>query len=318
MFPSEFEVAVFLECVAVAGDTFFGDAVADVEIAFEFVADVVVAACFGGPAEDGVDFAEEGEVDVVVESEVVAAVFKVVSAVVHPTIVGHENAGGAVVSHGEEGKGEDERCGDVFDGDVGGAGKNFVAGDEFGVGKVDGKVGVGVVAGGVLTAIEVHDRVAYFFDSGTVKESFALLGDDTGDETFLGVVVKDNGVGNVFGIALFEIGAAGGVVGRIENGLGTKELAFEIHTNVVGGEFHSVVFDDAFGVELCFAVFDVDGDGVGCFIVDYAGESIGGVVDEGEGVGGGGRELGRVGYLGIMQGVGGREGGRRIGKSIVF
>ena len=135
MFPCEFEVAVFLECVAVAGDTFFGDAVADVEIAFEFVADVVVAACFGGPAEVGVDFAEEGEVDVVVDSEVVAAVFEVVSAVVHPTIVGHENSGGAVVSHGEEGKGEDERCGDVFDGDVGGSGKNFVAGDEFGVGK---------------------------------------------------------------------------------------------------------------------------------------------------------------------------------------
>lgn len=82
--------------------------------------------------------------------------------------------------------------------------------------------------------------------------------------------------------------------------MGAKELAFEIHTNVIGGEFHSVVFDDAFGVELCFAVFDVDGDGVGCFIVDNAGEGIGGVVDEREGVGGGGRELGRVGYCGIV------------------
>ena len=126
VFPHQLEVAELLEGGAVAGDALLGDAVADVEIAFEFVADVVVAACFGGPAEVGVDFAEEGEVDVVVDSEVVAAVFEVVSAVVHPTIVGHENAGGAVVSHGEEGKGEDERCGDIFDGDVGGAGKNAV------------------------------------------------------------------------------------------------------------------------------------------------------------------------------------------------
>lgn len=162
MFPSYFEVAEFLEGVAVAGDAFFGDAVADVEVAFVFVTDIVVAFGFGGPAEVGVDFAYESQVKMVVDGEVVAAVFEVVAAVVHPSIAGHEDARGAVVGHGEESEWQDKGGGDIFDGDVGGAGEDFVACDEFGMGEVDGEMGMGVVAGGVLASVEVHDGITDF------------------------------------------------------------------------------------------------------------------------------------------------------------
>ena len=142
VFPGYFEVAEFAEGVAVAGDALLGDAVADVEVAFVFVSQVVVAAGFGSPAEVGVDLADEGEVEVVVDGEVVAAVLKVIAAVVHPAVAGHKDTRGAVVGHGEEGEGEHQGGGYVLDGDVSGTGENLVASDELGMGEVDGEMGV--------------------------------------------------------------------------------------------------------------------------------------------------------------------------------
>ena len=285
VFPGYFEVTEFAEGVAVAGDAFFGDAVSNVEVAFVFVAFVVVAAGFGCPAEVGIDFADEGEVDVVVECEVVATVFKIVAAVVHPSVAGHEDAGGSVVGHGEEGEGEDEWSWNVLDGDVGGAGEDFVAGDEFGVCKVDGEVGMGVVAGGVLATVEVHDGVADFLDARAVKESVALLGDDTGDDAFAGVVVEGDGVGHVFVVALFEEGTADYFAVGVGNGLCIEYLAVEVDVNGFGFEFHAIIFDDTLRVELGFAFVDVDGYGVGGLVVDDAGECIWRGVYDGEGVG---------------------------------
>lgn len=83
------------------------------------------------------------------------------------------------MGHGEEGEGEHQGGGYVLDGDVGRAGENLVAGDKLGMGEVDGEMGVGVVAGGVLSAVQIHNGVADFFHPRTVQESVALLGDDT-------------------------------------------------------------------------------------------------------------------------------------------
>ena len=275
VFPFDFEVAELLESGAVARDAFFGDAVADVEVALVFVAHVVVAFGLGCPTEVGVDFADEREVDIVVDGKVVAAVFEVVSPVVHPAVTGHEDAGGAVVRHGEKSEGENERRGDVLDGDVGRAGEYFVAGDEFGAGEVDGKVGVVVVAGGVLPAVEIHDRVADFLHARAVEESVALLGDDTGDEAFVGVVVEDDGVGHVFIVTLLEEGASGGFAAGVGHGLCIERLLVEVHPDFVGLEFHSVIFYNTFVVQLGLAFVDVDGNGVGGLVVHDAGEGIG-------------------------------------------
>ena len=64
----------------------------------------------------------------VAQGKVVAAVLEIIAAVVHPAVAGHEDARGALVVHGEEGEGEDQGSGDILDGDVGGAGEDFVAG----------------------------------------------------------------------------------------------------------------------------------------------------------------------------------------------
>ena len=210
--------------------------------------------------------------------------------------------------HGEESEGENERRGDVLDGDVGGTRKNLVAGDEFGAGEVDGKVGVVVVAGGVLPAVEVHDRVADFFHARPVEKPVALLGDDAGDKAFVGVVVKDNGVGHVFVVALLKERSAGGFAVGVGHGLGGERLFVEIDTNVVGRQLHSVIFYDPFVVQLGLAFVDVDGNRVGGFVVHDAGEGAGRVWYDGHGGAVGcfqqavGHFCRRVGYCG--KGVG--------------
>ena len=87
----------------------------------------------------------------------------------------------------------------------------------------------------------------------------ALLGDDTGDEPFVGVVVEDNGIRHVFGIALLEEGAAVHFARRVGDRPGAENLAVEVYLYVVGLQLHTIVFDDTFGVELGFAFVDVDG-----------------------------------------------------------
>ena len=281
VFPFYLEVAELLESCAVSRNAFLGDAVADVEVAFVFVAHVVVALGFGRPTEVGVYLADEGEVDVVVDGEVVATVLEVVSPVVHPAVAGHENARRAVVRHGKEGEGEHEGSRYILDGDVGGACEYLVASDELGASEIDGKVGMVVVAGGVLSAVEVHDRVADFLHARAMEESVALLGDDARDETFVGVVVEHDGVGHVFIVALLEEGAAGGFAIGVGYGLCIERLFVEVHSDFVGLEFHSVIFYNTFVVQLSLALVDVDGNGVGGLVVYDAGEGIGGVGDDG-------------------------------------
>ncbi len=120
-----------------------------------------------------------------------------------------------------------------------------------------------------------------------MEEAVALLGDDSGDDAFVGIVVEDYGVGHVFVFVLLEEGFTDGFAVGVGDGTGTEYLAVEIYTYVVGFQFHAVVFDDAFGVELCFVFVNVDGYGVFGFVVDDAGDGIGREGDGGEGRGGG-------------------------------
>ena len=64
--------------------------------------------------------------------------------------------------------------------------------------------GMGVIACGVLSSVKIHYGVADTFDTRAMEESIALLCDYTGDEAFVGIIVEDDGVGHVFGIALLE------------------------------------------------------------------------------------------------------------------
>ena len=255
--PSDFEVAEAVVGGAVASDALFSDAVTYVEVAFVFVAHIVVAAGFGGPAEVSVNLAEEGEVDIVVEGKVVASVFEVVASVVHPTVGGHEDAGGTAMGDGEEGEGQSNGGGDVLYGDVGGASDELVASYDLGFGEVDGEMRMGVVAGGVETAVEVHHRVVHLLDAGAVEEPVALLGDDARDEAFLGVVVEDDGIGYIFGFVLFEEGVAAHLAVGIQHRLGVEHLFVEINTHIVGLEHHAVIFDIAVVEELRVAFVDV-------------------------------------------------------------
>ena len=144
-----------------------------------------------------------------------------------------------------------------------------------GGGEVDGGMGVGVVAGGVLAAVEIHDGVVDTLDARAVEETVALLGDDAGDEAFVGIVVEDDGVRHVFVLALFEEGPAVDLASGVGDGTGAEYLLVEVDTYIVGFEFHAVIFDGAFGEELCLAFVDVDGNGVGGLVMDDGGKGVG-------------------------------------------
>lgn len=269
MLPRDFEVGKLVESIAVALDAFASDAVADVEVALVTVAPVVVAAGFGRPAEVGVYVAQQGEINMVVEGEVVAAVFEVESAVVHPAVAGNEYARGASVGDGEKSERQRQRSGHVFDGDVGGTGDKFVAGDDFGLGEVDGEMGVGVIAGGVLSAAHIHHRVVHLFHLLSMQESFALLRDDTRDEAFLGAVVEGDGVGYVFGLVLLEEGVSADGSVAVKHRPCMQCLPVEIHAYIVRFQFHSVIQDDAVGVEVGLALAYINHDRVGRLVVDF-------------------------------------------------
>ena len=265
--PGNLEVAVAVVGGAVALDTFFGDAVTDVEIALVLVAAVVVAAGFGGPAEVGVDIGEKREVEVVAEGKIVASVLEVIAAVVHPAVGREEDTRAAVVGDGEECEGNRQRGRDILDSDIGGTGDKLVAGNDFGLSEVDCEMGVCMVAGGVLTAAEVHDRVVHLLDAVAVEEPIALLGDDTRNDALLGAVVEGDGVGDILGIVLFEKGVSGRGFGGVGRGCGKENLMVEVDAHVVGLEFHAVVVDGPLAVELRMFSLDIKCDRVGCPIM---------------------------------------------------
>ena len=141
MFPCHFEIAVFGESGAVAWDAFLGDAVADVEIALIFITYIIITLGLGRPAEVGVKFAGEGQIEIVVDGPIVTTVLEIIATVVHPSVAGHEDARGDFVFHGEEGEGNNQRGRDVLDGDIGRAGENLVTRDKFGMAEIDGEMG---------------------------------------------------------------------------------------------------------------------------------------------------------------------------------
>jgi hypothetical protein len=67
--------------------------------------------------------------------------------------------------------------------------------------------------------------------------------------------------------------------------LGDAVDGTEVDADVVCLEFHRLIFNLTLGIELRFALIDVEGDGVGGFVMDDGGDGILGERDELEGVG---------------------------------
>ena len=255
--PGELEVGILVVGVVVAVDALLGDAVAGVERALVLVALVVVGLGLGGPREVGVDVAQQREVPVVAQGEVVAALLEVVAAVVLPSVGGDEHARGAALGDGEEGEGQRHRRRHILYREPCRAGHNLVAGDELALGEVDGEVGVGVVAGGVAAAAEVHHRVVHLLHPLPVQEPLALLGDDAIDDAFFGDVVESQRVGVVVGAVLAEEGAPHGVAGRVGGAVGMQGVGLEVHLHAVGLQQHAVVVNAAIAVEVGAAALEV-------------------------------------------------------------
>ena len=104
---------------------------------------------------------------------------------------------------------------------------------------------MGIVAGGVLSAVEVHDRVANLLHAGAMQKAFALLSDDAGDDALLGEIVEDDGVRHILGVALLEEGPADGLAIGVGDMHGIEYLGVEIDTYLVGLQFHALVFNHA-------------------------------------------------------------------------
>ena len=169
---------------------------------------------------------------------------------------------------GEEGERHRYRCGHVFDGEIGGAGHYLVVHDKLRLGEVDGVVRVGVVAGGILSFAEVHHRVVDFLDFLSVQEAIALLGDDAVDDALLGVEVEGDGVGAVFGVALFEIGFAGAAAAAVVHSGGVYDVGVEIDAHGIGFEFHILVMHHTLFVDESATVVEIESHRIFGFVLD--------------------------------------------------
>ena len=116
--------------------------------------------------------------------------------------------------------------------------------------------------------------------SAAPQESFSLLRDDSGNETFLGPIVEGDGIGNVFGIALFEEGTSADFPAAVGHRPCIEHLPVEVDLDVVGFEGHVVVDDAAVVVELRPSLADVERDGVLGEVVDDMGDGVGRDGDE--------------------------------------
>ena len=273
--PRYLEVAVFVVGVGVALQTLLGDAVAHIDVALVAVAPVVVGFGLGGPAEVGVDVAQQQQVYLVVERQVVAAVFEVVAATVHPAVGGDDDARRPLVRDGEEGEGDGDGGGHVGQRQVGGTGEQLVARDDFRFGEVDGEVRVTVVAGGVESAAEEHDGVVHLLDAAAVQIALALLGDDARDDAFLVVVVEDDGVGQIFRLTLDKEGLAADAAVAVGRAGGGEPCRLEVHLHRVGFQRHVLIFDRPLAVEVGAAHQDVQLDGVFGLVVHHILQRVG-------------------------------------------
>lgn len=134
-----------------------GVLIAEEEGARILVALLVVAGCRDAPGALGIDFSQQLEVPLVAHGKVVAAVAEIEAAVALVTVRGHDEAAGVALREGEEAVGDGKRHRHVAHDEVGGAEDHVLARTHLGARQGDVEVGMGRVAGGVASVLQVDD-----------------------------------------------------------------------------------------------------------------------------------------------------------------
>ena len=215
--------------------------VAQVHVALKLVALGVVANARNAPAASGVNVAKNGQIHVIANAQVVAALRKVKAQLRRFAIGRQHNAAVALLLVGEKAKGHRQRGRNVGHLEVSRAGNDFVVLNHLQLGSLNVKVRIIGIAGGVLAVLDVNDVVRHLFYLLAVNVAFALLHHRFRNFTLLRGEVVAHGIGGKFLLAIVEFGPPNLLSGTVRFAKCGEHVVLQIQLNVFGLQPNLVV-----------------------------------------------------------------------------
>ena len=247
--------------------------ITEVERSVVTVSPAVVAGRAQTPAALRVDLAEQLQVPLVADGEVVASVAEIEAAVILLAIGGHDEARTVFLGEREEAVGDGEGQGHVGHDQIGGTKDHVLAWTHLGSREGDVEVGVWIVARRVASVLEIDGARGVALADLTSHKSVILSGIDATDETLLRLEVVGHRVALILRVAQREDGASLDAVLRraVLGARGAHQGTVEVHIDLVGGELHVLIIDLRITEEACRTAYGVIDNGV------FGGELHGGV-----------------------------------------
>ena len=190
-----------------------------------------------------IDLADEFQVHLVADGEVIAAVAQI-EATLHLVTVGrHDQTAGITLSKGEEAVRNGQRQGHVGHHKVGRTEDHILARAYLGSRHRQIEVRVRVVTGGIASVLQEHVTVAASLGDLTGQVTVVLLGIDTRDKTFLRLEVEGHRVALIRVGTHLEDGRSRQFVLRgVHHTRGMHEVTVETQVDLLAGEVHVLVF----------------------------------------------------------------------------
>ena len=247
--------------------------ITEVERSVVTVSPAVVAGRAQAPAALRVDLAEQLQVPLVADGEVVASVAEIEAAVILLAIGGHDEARTVFLGEREEAVGDGEGQGHVGHDQIGGTEDHVLARTYLGTREGDVEVGVWIVARRVASVLEIDGARGVALADLASHKAVILSGIDATNETLLRLEVVGHRVALILRVAQREDGAALNAVLRraVLGARGAHQGTVEVHIDLVGGELHVLIIDLRITEEACGTAYGVIDNGV------FGGELHGGV-----------------------------------------
>ena len=244
MRPSDLEVGAF-GIVGRAFHAHFVDSVAGIERATELIPLGVTECRLQRPTASGVDVAQNLEVHVVVDGPVITAVFEVEASVGRLAERRYDDARTLSLAVRNQCKRRDDRQRRLFELEIQPFGYNLIFRDDDGLVEMKLEMRMlAVAARGERARLDVDFSVVHLLDAVTVQVVLVVLGENLGDDAFLGVEVETHLVGEVFLPSLRKDRLSYDTSSAVRHSLGVDGVLLEVEFHVVGLNLDVVVLDD--------------------------------------------------------------------------
>ena len=185
------------------------------------------------PRTTRVDFARDGQVGMLSQRQVVAAITQVETPVIVLTEGGHQDTALVFLAEGEIAKGHSNGQRQVLEHHIGRAGNHIMFGLHLGLGQLEIEVRMlVVVTGGVATVLNIIVVVLGLLGDAAGKVTLALLGDNVGDVTALGLEVVFHHPRLVLATLVPEYRITGEIADGVEHTHGLHLAAVHVHADL--------------------------------------------------------------------------------------